>query len=247
MFSRSQPFFRPEAFARLGNARVILFGAGGVGSWTAECLVRTGLLNLTIVDFDTVAESNINRQIQATTATIGMPKSQTLHRHLSEINPEAHITAIDRRFCEATCTGFDLQSYDYVIDAIDSVADKALLILQVTSLRHTKLFSSMGAARRTDPARIKSADFSKVTGCPLARALRQRFKKTGMYPKRRFKAVFSDEPAITLPDGLKGSLCQVTAVFGMHLASLVINDIISGPADQTGLVATAMRASDGSI
>lgn len=227
MFTRTAPFFSDEAAHRLAEARVIIFGVGGVGSWCAEALVRTGIMHLTLVDFDTVAESNINRQMQATPATVGESKVEAMRRRLLTINPAADIVAIDGCYSESTAADFQLQEYDYVIDAIDSVADKALLIVNATQARSTRLFSSMGAARRVDPGKVSTVEFSKVTGCPLARALRQRFKKTGVYPRRKFKAVYSSEPAIIMPDGEKGSLCQVTSVFGMHLAALVINDLRS--------------------
>lgn len=225
MLSRTEPFFSKAAFERLRSARVIIFGLGGVGSWAAECLVRTGVRRLTIVDFDTVAASNVNRQLQATAMTIGLPKASALRDRLLSIAPDAEITAIDGRYDEQTAPEFDIAGYDYVIDAIDSVADKARLILEAASCPSTVLFSSMGAAMRVDPGKVKVTEFLKVTGCPLARALRQRFKKSGVFPRRKFKAVYSDEQAVAIPPGVKGSLCQVTAVFGMTLASLVINDI----------------------
>ncbi len=148
MLTRSKFFFTEDAFARLRSSKVIVFGLGGVGSWAAECLVRTGITDITLVDFDTVARSNINRQLQATSVTVGESKAEALRRRLMDINPDADIKAVNGRYSEATAGEFDLCAYDYVVDAIDSVADKALLILNATSCRDTMLVSSMGEIGR---------------------------------------------------------------------------------------------------
>lgn len=225
---------------RLGEARVILFGIGGVGSWAAEALVRTGLTHITIVDSDRVAVSNINRQLPATVDTVGELKVDVLKRHLLTVNPDAQINAIARAYTPENKDEFHLEEYDYVIDAIDSLQCKATLIMHATTIKGLKLFSSMGAALKTDPTRIGVAEFWKVEGCPLARALRTRFKRTGQMPRRKFKCVYSPEvtPNRSLetpePGGsqwdaakaaINGSLLQVTGTFGFTLASLVVNDI----------------------
>lgn len=182
-----------DGLSSLARTRVILFGVGGVGGWTADALIRSGVGELTIVDPDLVAESNINRQPMANTATIGQPKVEVLARMLEAVNPDARVTALRERYSAETAPRFDLSSFDYVIDAIDSLADKALLILNATACRGPVLFSSMGAALKSDPTRVEVAEFWKVQGCPLAAALRRRFKRTGMMPRRKFKAVFSPE------------------------------------------------------
>ncbi len=227
----------------IGRARVIVFGVGGVGSWTAEALVRSGITDLTIVDADRVALSNVNRQMPATTSTVGRVKVDVVRERLLDINPRARITAIHDYYNAETASRYDLSQYDYVIDAIDSLADKALLILNATSLGcGVRLFSSMGAALKMDPSRIGVAEFWKVTGCPLAAALRRRFKKTGQMPRRKFKCVYSPEllrndPAASLMDDptgamtfnkavTNGALVHITAIFGFTLASLVIRDIL---------------------
>ena len=147
-----------EAMERIAKARVILFGVGGVGSWCAESLVRTGIRRLTIVDSDRVAPSNINRQLMATTETVGRVKVEALKERLLTINPYAEITAIEKIFTEATASEFQLEEYDFVIDAIDSLSDKMLLIEMACRTR-AKLFSSMGAALKMDPTRIQVAEF----------------------------------------------------------------------------------------
>lgn len=237
--SRVSRLLGPAAVERLRDSRVILFGIGGVGSWTAEALVRSGVGHLTIVDADCVAESNINRQLMATVSTIGQPKIDILARRLADINPDAAITAIKRRYTAECADEFHLGDYDVVIDAIDSLADKASLILNATSLRGVTLISSMGAALKCDPTRIHVAEFWKVTGCPLAAALRRRFKKSGVLPRRKFKCVYSDELLPNAGDdtdlsgamdygkaAVNGALCHVTGIFGFTLAGLAIEAII---------------------
>ncbi len=208
---------------RIGAQRVIIFGVGGVGSWCAEALVRTGVKHLTLVDFDRVDVTNINRQLMATQQTIGQVKVEALRERLLTINPQAEITALCKLFDEESAPTFALDSYDFIIDAIDSLKDKALLI-ELACQTKAKFFSSMGAALKLDPTRVQVAEFWKVKGDPLARALRNRFKKQQRFPKRKFKCVFSDEPAQQVGE-VKGSLVQITAVFGMTLASLVIQNI----------------------
>lgn len=211
--------------------KVIQFGIGGVGSWCTEALVRAGIDNLTIVDCDVVSASNINRQLIATTKTIGMAKVEVMKERLLDINPDARITAIKERYCAETADQFNLDEYDYVIDAIDSLADKALLILRACE-SEARLISSMGAAGKTDPQKVRVAEFWKVNVCPLARALRNRFKKAKTFPAKKFMAVYSEElPAqkidsTTLDTGTRLQLkpfVQVTATFGMHMAAEVIN------------------------
>ena len=229
IFGRFELLMGSETVERIGQKRVILFGVGGVGSWCAESLVRSGILHLTIVDSDCVCTSNINRQLMATTKTLGQPKVDVLKERLLSINPSAQITALQKVFNEETAHEFELESYDYIIDAIDSLKDKALLILMATRTK-AKLFSSMGAALKLDPTRIKITEFWKVQGDPLARALRKKFKHLGEYPKRKFKCVYSDELISEGKDEtVCGTVAHITAIFGFILASLVIRDNVSEP------------------
>ena len=225
-----------EAMSRVAQKRVILFGVGGVGSWCAESLVRSGFRNLTIVDFDRVDITNVNRQLMATTETIGQVKVEALRERLQTINPAASITALQQTFTDETAESFHLDTYDYIIDAIDTLKDKALLILKATaatSIPSTeggeptkpKFFSSMGAALKLDPTHIKVAEFWKVQGDPLARALRNRFKRDKQFPQRKFQCVYSDELITPHGEG-KGSLVHITAIFGFTLAGLVLQDAI---------------------
>ena len=224
IFQRSELLLGGEAMERIAQKRVIVFGVGGVGSWCAESLVRSGIKHLTIVDSDSVCASNINRQLMATTETVGQVKVDVLRQRLLTINPAAQITAIHEFFTAETAEFFHLESYDYIIDAIDSLKDKVLLILMACQTE-AKLFSSMGAALKLDPTRIKIAEFWKVQGDPLARVLRKRFKREGQYPARKFQCVYSDELVEPQGEG-KGSLVHITAIFGMMLASLVVQDAV---------------------
>ena len=200
IFRRSELLLGDEAMRSIAEKRVIIFGVGGVGSWCAESLVRSGIRQLTIVDSDRVCITNINRQLMATSKTVGQVKVDVLKERLLSINPAAEITAIQQIFTAETADSFHIDSYDYIIDAIDSLKDKALLILMATASSRTgvdgkapKFFSSMGAALKLDPTRIKTAEFWKVQGDPLARALRNRFKRDKVFPKRKFQCVYSDE------------------------------------------------------
>ena len=192
IFRRTELLLGDEFMERLSSKSVIIFGVGGVGSWCAESLIRSGIRRLTIVDSDRVCITNINRQLMATTKTVGQVKVDALKERLLSINPSAEITALQQIFTAETADSFNLASYDYIIDAIDSLKDKQLLI-QMACETKVKFFSSMGAALKLDPTRIRVAEFWKVQGDPLARALRKRFKQTKQFPKRKFLCVFSDE------------------------------------------------------
>ncbi|MBQ6964831.1 MAG: tRNA threonylcarbamoyladenosine dehydratase [Bacteroidaceae bacterium] len=229
IFRRLELLLGDETMSRIAQKRVIIFGVGGVGSWCAESLIRSGIRQLTIVDPDCVCITNINRQLMATTKTVGQAKVCVLKERLLSINPSAEITALQQIFTTETAESFELDSYDYIIDAIDSLKDKALLILMATQTQ-AKFFSSMGAALKLDPTRIKTAEFWKVQGDPLARALRNRFKHEKVFPKRKFQCVYSDElqenkKPIDPNDKGNGTIAHITAIFGFMLAALVIQDI----------------------
>lgn len=192
IFRRTELLLGNDVVDHIAQQRVIIFGVGGVGSWCAESLVRSGVRKMTIVDSDRVCITNINRQLMATTKTVGQVKVEALKERLLTINPSAEIIALQKIFTEETADDFHIDEYDYIIDAIDSLKDKALLI-EMACQTKAKFFSSMGAALKLDPTRIQVAEFWKVKGDPLARALRNRFKKQKRFPKRKFQCVFSDE------------------------------------------------------
>ena len=225
-FDRTLATIGQAAFDKLQQVRVILFGAGGVGGWCAEALIRTGVTHLTIVDFDTVNPSNVNRQLVATRANIGQLKVNELRNRLLLINPDADISAQGIRYGYATDTLFDFNQYDYVIDAIDSVPDKAFLLYRATASTAI-VFSSMGAGRKIDTSKIQVSEFRKVEGCPLARALRAKMKKEELFPKKKLLTVWSPELSAD-----SGTIAPVVGVFGFTLADLVIRDVIA-TANQT--------------
>lgn len=249
IFNRTALLTGPELLDTFSRARGIIFGLGGVGSWAAETLVRSGFQNITIVDADKVATSNINRQLPATISTIGIPKVEVMKSRMEDINPDACITAIHDFYNASTQHLYNLADYDYIIDAIDSLSDKALLIINATQAINSKgnrpvFCSSMGAALKTDPSRISVAEFWKVKGCPLAAALRRKFKKSGDFPARKFKCVYSDElvsnhrSASELTDdcdplnfnkvATNGALMHITSIFGITLASIIIRHYMAG-------------------
>ena len=167
-FSRSEALLGAEAMKRLAEARVLVVGVGGVGSWCAEALVRTGLGHITLIDDDVVAESNVNRQCPATAVTVGRPKVEAMAERLRAINPDCEVEARNSRFSSAASIS-SLSSFDLIIDAIDSVDCKAELILGATEAG-VPIVSSMGAALRLDPTKVKVTRFEKVEGDGLARA-----------------------------------------------------------------------------
>ncbi|MBR4136040.1 MAG: tRNA threonylcarbamoyladenosine dehydratase [Bacteroidales bacterium] len=253
IFDRTILLMGNDVFNALQKTRVILFGVGGVGSWCAEGLIRSGIGHLTIVDSDTVSVSNINRQLMATTKTVGRPKVEVLRERLLDINPDADITALQEIYSAETAARFQLETYDYVIDAIDSLSNKVQLILHATSL-DVQFFSAMGAALKVDPSKIHTGEFWEIKYCPLARMLRKRFKNLNQYPSKKFQCVYSPEvlPNIGAASNTEtencqednmdektaevstwdlrkaqtnGSLAHITAIFGFTLAGLVIEEI----------------------
>ena len=225
-----------DVLARLGEIRVLLFGVGGVGSWCAEGLVRSGVKHLTLVDADVISASNVNRQLMATTRTVGQVKVEALRDRLLEIAPDAEITALQKVFSAETADEFAMEEYDYILDAIDSFKDKCELILRAT-LTPAVFFSSMGAALKVDPTQVRVAEFWNVRGCPLGAAIRKRFKQNHTWPGHKFRCVYDEE---VLPNRggtgeaetdlfnkaqINGSLAHITAIFGMTLCGLVIEDV----------------------
>ena len=239
IYNRTALLMGNDVMERLGSVRILLFGVGGVGSWCAEGLVRSGVTHITLVDSDCVSTSNINRQLMATTRTVGQVKVEALRDRLLEINPNAEITAIRRVYSAETADSFEMERYDYIIDAIDSLKEKSDLILRGTRTPAV-FFSSMGAALKVNPQGVKVAEFWNVRGCPLGAAIRKKYKQNHTYPGHKFRCVYDEE---VLPnrgtalaadatnsewDGRKaqinGTTAHITAIFGMTLAGLVIED-----------------------
>ena len=225
IFARNERLF--GSMDRLRDVRVIIFGVGGVGSWCAESLVRSGVGHLTIVDQDRVVESNINRQLMATTKTVGRVKVEALRERLLDINPDADIVAIEGAYNMTTADSYDLSPYDYIIDAIDSLSCKTELLLRASRTGAT-VFSSMGAALKVDPTRVRVAEFWDVRGCPLGAAIRKKMRQNKTLPAKKFLCVYDDEVLPNVGEGeSNGTTAHITGIFGLTLAGLVIKDIYS--------------------
>ena len=231
-FSRVERLVGPEGLAKLGKARVILFGVGGVGGWCAESLVRSGKGHLTIVDPDCVDVTNINRQLPATSSTVGHPKVEVLRERLLDINPECEVVALQKRYEAGVTWGLD--GYDIIIDAIDSLKDKAALILEASAAPGA-FFSSMGAACKIDPGKVRVAEFFSVRGCPLGAALRKKLRQAKTLPAKPFLCVYDEEVLPNLgPEQdpgpgkavANGTLAPITGIFGFTLAGLALQEIL---------------------
>ena len=247
IFHRSELLLGKDKMQTIAAKKVILFGLGGVGSWCAESLIRTGITELTIVDSDRICVTNVNRQMMATSQTVGQVKTEALKNRLLEINPKAKITALQKIYSKETSADFNLDQYDVIIDAIDSLGSKVHLIKAATDTEAI-FVSSMGAALKVDPTNVRVDSFWKVQGCPLGE------------PRRDFLCVYSDEvlenagadvtcgtekclcpkaehgpgnPDLinhewcSLKAAINGSLAHITAIFGFTLAGLIIKELTS--------------------
>jgi tRNA A37 threonylcarbamoyladenosine dehydratase len=214
----------------LERSRVLLVGLGGVGSWCAEALVRSGIGGITMVDSDLVCETNINRQVEATSRSLGRPKVEVMEERLKEISPRCNIKSFRQVFSAETASAFNIPGMDYIIDAIDTVSCK-LDLIEAALTAGKPIYSSMGMAQKLDPTFIKTADIWESSGCPLAKLVRGELRKRGI--SGHFTVVYSREQIpraggnIEREGGriINGSAVTVTATAGMILASLVIRDI----------------------
>lgn len=230
---RTELLLGREKLDILRNAHVLVVGLGGVGAYAAEMICRSGVGRMTIVDADTVAESNLNRQLVALRSTLGREKSSVLADRLKDINPDIELTVITKYIRDdETDALLDSSSFDYVVDAIDTLSPKVNLIKGALE-RGIPLVSSMGAGAKTDPSIMEIKDISKTHHCPLAHMLRKRLHKLGI--RKGFHAVFSAEPVregsmIICEETNKksnvGTISYMPAVFGCGCASVVIRGLI---------------------
>ena len=236
-YSRTRFLLGDAAMEKLKNARVAVFGLGGVGGYVVEALARSGIGALELIDHDTISLTNINRQILATRETVGQDKAEAAALRVAAINPEIRVNARKVFYLPETAAEFDFSKYDYVVDAIDTVTGK-LMLIQAAKAAGTPIISSMGTGNKLDPTAFRVGDISETTVCPLARIIRKECKKRGI---GKLKVVYStedpikaelspDDPAwAELPEGrnaLPGSVCFVPAVAGMIIAGEVIRDLI---------------------
>lgn len=231
-FSRSKLLFGEEAMERLKNARVAVFGVGGVGGYTAEALARSGVGTLDLIDSDTVSITNINRQILATHSTVGKLKVEVAKERLLDINPNLVVNTYPVFYTPETADQFDFTQYDYIVDAIDTVTGKLCLAERAFAVL-TPIISCMGAGNKLDGTAFRVADISKTTICPLARVMRKELKKRGI---AHMKVVYSLEEALT-PVGaeeeaaalgkrqIPGSTSYIPGIAGLLLAGEVIKDL----------------------
>lgn len=258
-FQRLELLTGKDALERIHSASVIIFGIGGVGSWCAEALVRSGIVKLTIVDSDRICVTNINRQIQATTLTVGMVKVDTLRDRLLTINPRAAVRAVEKIYDRSTADSFDLSKYDYCIDAIDSLSSKVELIVQAHNAG-CKVYTALGAACKLDPTRIRIASLWKSQGCHLGRFVRKRLRRrdfsgdvmcvyseelvenkgsSGGCGTQQCFCPQSDDPEhpnhewCSMKKQINGSAVHITGVFGFYLAGMVIQDVLKQISSET--------------
>lgn len=230
-FSRTELLLGGDAMERLRNARVAVFGVGGVGGYVVEALARSGIGMLDLIDSDTVSESNINRQIIALGSTIGQYKVDAAKARIADINPDCKVTAHRMFFMPETADQLDFSQYDYIVDAIDTVTGKIEIIMRAKSAG-VPVISSMGAGNKLDPTAFVVTDIYKTSICPLARVMRREMKKRGV---DSLKVVYSTEQAIaprysgeTQPSGkpVPGSNAFVPSVAGLIIAGEVIKDLV---------------------
>lgn len=229
-FTRTALLVGEEGLGKLRNAKVAVFGIGGVGGYAAEALARSGVGHLLLVDHDRVSESNLNRQIIALRSTIGQAKTQVMKQRIQEISPDTVVETEECFFLPEHAGDFAFETYNYVVDAIDTVSGK-LALAEHCKRTGTPLISAMGAGNKLDPSKLKVSDISKTSICPLARVMRRELRKRGI---EHLKVVYSTEEAIqpkkTILSETKkvtpGSLVTVTGSAGLLLASEVIKDLL---------------------
>ncbi|MCD8263156.1 MAG: tRNA threonylcarbamoyladenosine dehydratase [Tannerellaceae bacterium] len=231
--TRTELLFGAARMEYLAQCHVLIVGLGGVGSYAAEQICRAGIGKMTIIDADTVNDSNINRQLPALHSTLGMHKAEVVAKRLLDINPELQLEVLNEFLRDERTEGIlDSSKFDFIVDAIDSLSPKAYLLYHAHK-RKIKIISSMGAGAKTDPAQVRLADISKTYNCGLAKAIRKRLKKMGI--SKGIMTVFSTELAnpeavIEIENEMckrstAGTVSYMPATFGCYLASYVIRNI----------------------
>ena len=225
-FSRTELLIGKQGIEKLQNAKVAVFGIGGVGSYVVEGLVRTGIGNFILVDNDTVSLTNINRQLIATHKTIDMPKVEVAKQRILEINPKANVEIYQELFMPETQGILD-NSIDYIVDCVDTVTAKIELVIRANKL-NIPIISCMGTGNKLDPTKFEVTDINKTSVCPLAKVMRKELKNRGL---KKLKVIYSKEepikPAECVEEKVKaGSISFVPSVAGLIIAGEVVKDII---------------------
>lgn len=222
-FERTSLLVGEEAISKLNNLKVLIFGVGGVGGYVAEALARTGVGSITIVDKDTVSESNINRQIIALHSTVGRDKVDVLKERMLDINPDIQVDAKKCFFLPDNAHEFDFAQYDYIVDAVDTVTAKLQIIVQAKEAS-VPVISAMGAGNKVHPEMFEIADIYKTEMCPLAKVMRRELKNRGI---KKLKVVYSKEKPVYKGD-VPGSIAFSPSVAGLLMASEVVRDLCEG-------------------
>ncbi len=227
IYSRTEKLLGIDSIKKLANSKVAVFGIGGVGGYVVEALARSGVGYIDIIDKDEVSISNINRQIIATTKTIGKPKVEVMKQRIHEINPDIQVNAYQCFYLPETADQFNFTNYDYIVDAVDTVTAKLELVMQAEKF-NVPIISSMGAGNKLDPTRFEVSDIYKTSVCPLAKVMRKELKQREI---KKLKVVYSKEQPIPVPkpqQGEKpspGSVAFVPSVVGLIIAGEIIKDI----------------------
>lgn len=221
-FSRTERLIGKDNLEKLKNKNVIIFGLGGVGSYTAEALARCGVGKLTVVDKDTVDITNINRQLYALRSTVGKNKADVAKERIFDINPDCQVTAIVKMYLPENADEFDLSQYNYIIDAIDNVTAKIDLAVKAQELG-IPIIASMGTGNKLDPTAFKITDIYKTDTCPLCRVMRRELKARGV---RSLKVLYSTEIPKNDGERTPASISFVPGVAGLIIAGEVIKDIM---------------------
>lgn len=245
-FSRTEILLGTDAMDRLAKSRVAVFGVGGVGGYTVEALVRSGIGSIDVIDSDTVDITNINRQIIATQDTVGREKVEVIKERIFSINPNCKVNVHKCFYLPETKDEFDFSQYDYIVDAVDTVTAKISLVMEAKE-KNVPIISSMGAGNKLNPAEFEVADIYKTSVCPLAKVMRKELKNRGVkklkvvYSKEQpiKPAIIEEEPVMCCEGGvcriidrpkkreIPGSIAFVPSVVGLIIASEVIKDLIN--------------------
>lgn len=222
-FSRLIQLIGEDNLRKIQSKKIIVFGVGGVGGQAAEALVRTGIEHITIVDYDVVEETNLNRQLIATLDVIGKPKVEVLKKRLLSINGDVEVNTFCYEVTETNIESFNLEQYDFVVDAIDSVRTKIALIH--FALKHNiRIISAMGAGNRIDPTKVRITDIEKTNGCPLAKTIRINLRKNNL---KGLKVVTSEELPLPNYGHKPGSTAFVPPAYGLAIASYIFSECLA--------------------
>lgn len=232
LIERSLPLIGEDGAIKLNNAKIIVFGVGGVGSWCAEALVRSGVGGVTVVDGDTVSETNRNRQLIALCSTIGKEKADVCAERLRDINPDCDIKSLNLFYSADTADSIELSEYDFIADCIDTVTSKLLLIKNAKE-KGVPIISSMGTGNRLDPAEIIVTDVFKTSGDPLARVMRKELRARGIDSLRVICSNEAPSECVEGRNSITGRATPSSSIFvpataGIRLAYEIVTEIING-------------------